>query len=134
MIKSKNLLLLKRCSEDKKVIGAKKCVIIRKFKFENYKNCLETTQLENKISYLEKNKIHIDSFKEFIKNDKPISKTHQGIKVKIKVFAEEGNKIALTSNDDKKMQSIDLIETYVYGTSEDLVSDKKEIKCNNTIK
>ena len=54
--------------------------------------------------------------------------------MKIKVFAEEGNKIALTSNDDKKMQSIDLIETYVYGTSEDLVSDKKEIKCNNTIK
>ena len=54
--------------------------------------------------------------------------------MKIKVFAEEGNKIALTSNDDKKMQSIDLIETHVYGTSEDLVSDKKEIKCNNTIK
>ena len=34
--------------------------------------------------------------------------------------------IALTSNDDKRMQSIDLIETYAYGTSKDLVSEKKK--------
>ena len=33
----------------------------RKLKFENYKNCLEATQLENKIKYLGKNKINIDS-------------------------------------------------------------------------
>ena len=32
------------------------------------------------------------------------------------------------------MQSIDLIETYAYGTSKDLVSEKEEIKCNNIIK
>ena len=32
------------------------------------------------------------------------------------------------------MQSIDSIESYVYGTSTDLVSEKEEIKCNNTIK
>ena len=32
------------------------------------------------------------------------------------------------------MQSINLIEIYAYGTSKDLVSDKKEIKCNNIIK
>ena len=31
------------------------------------------------------------------------------------------------------MQSIDSIETYTYGTSKDLVSDKEEIKCNNII-
>ena len=41
-------------SEDKRAKGTKKCVIKRKLKFENYKNCLEITQLENKISYLEK--------------------------------------------------------------------------------
>ena len=29
------------------------------------------------------------------------------------------------------MQSIDLIETYAYGTIKDLVSEKEEIKCNN---
>ena len=33
-------------SEDKKGKGTKKCVIKRKLKFENYKNCLEATQLE----------------------------------------------------------------------------------------
>ena len=50
------------------------------------------------------------------------------------VFYEEINKIALSSNDDTKMQSIDLIETYAYGTNKDLVSEKEEIKCNNIIK
>ena len=44
-------------SEDKKAKGAKKYVIKIKLKFENYKNCLEATQLENKIKHLEKNKI-----------------------------------------------------------------------------
>ena len=32
------------------------------------------------------------------------------------------------------MQSIDSIETYPYGTSKDLVSEKEEIKCSNIIK
>ena len=32
------------------------------------------------------------------------------------------------------MQIIDLIETYAFGTSKDLVSEKDEIKCNNIIK
>ena len=31
------------------------------------------------------------------------------------------------------MQSIDSIETYAYGTSKDLVSEKEEIQCNNII-
>ena len=50
------------------------------------------------------------------------------------VFTEEINKIALSSNDDKRMQSIDLIETYAYGMSKDLVSEKEETECNNIIK
>ena len=50
------------------------------------------------------------------------------------IFTEEINKIALSSNDGKRMQSIDLIETYVYGMNKNLVSEKEEIKCNNTIK
>ena len=32
------------------------------------------------------------------------------------------------------MHSIDSIETYAYGTSKDLVSDKEDIKGNNIIK
>ena len=40
-------------SEDKKAKGTKKCVIKRKLKFEDYKNCLEAAQLKNKIKYLQ---------------------------------------------------------------------------------
>ena len=36
------------------------------------------------------------------------------------VYTELINKIALSSNDDKRMQSIDLIKTYVCGMSKDL--------------
>ena len=39
-------------------------------------------------------------------------------------MAEETNKIALSLNDNKRMQSIDLIETYLYGTSKDPVKKK----------
>ena len=88
-------------SENKKAKVTKKCVIKRKIKFENYKNCLEATQLEKKINHLEKIKIDIDSlkkdYKEFIRNSKTI----------FNVFTEEINKIDLGSNDDKRMQSID---------------------------
>ena len=43
--------------------------------------------------------------------------------VKHNVFTEEINKIALSSNDDKRMQSIDPKDAY--GLNNDLVSDKK---------
>ena len=92
----------------------------------------KTTQLENKINRLEENKIDIDHIKEnckeFIKNNKSMLKTQQRFKrERHNVFTEEINKIALSSNDDKRMQSIDSIETYAYGTSKNLVSDNKEI-------
>ena len=55
-------------SEDKKTKGTKKCVIKRKLKFENYKNCLEAIQLEDKIKHPEKNKTDINSVEKIIKN------------------------------------------------------------------
>ena len=45
----------------------------------------------------------------------------------------EINKIVLSSFDDKRIQSIDSIETYAYRMSKDLGSEKEEIKCNNMI-
>ena len=44
--------------------------------------------------------------------------------------------MALSSGDDKRMQSIDTIETYAYGRyvyayRKDQVSEKEEIRCNN---
>ena len=49
-------------------------------------------------------------------------------------FAKEMTKVALSSNNDKRMQWIDSMETNAYGTSKTLVSEKEEIKCNNIIK
>ena len=59
--------LIDDSSEDKKTKDTKMCVVKRKLKFENYKKCLESNQLDNKIKYLEKNKINIDSLKKVIK-------------------------------------------------------------------
>ena len=47
--------------------------------------------------------------------------------MKDNVLTEEINNFALSSNDDKRMKSNDLIETFAYGTSKDLVSGKAEI-------
>ena len=55
--------------------------------------------------------------KEFIRNDKVILKTQQRFKSeRHNIFIEEINKIALSSNDDKTMQSIGSVETYAYRT------------------
>ena len=43
-------------------------------------------------------------------------------------------KTTLSANDHKRLQSIDSIETYTYGTREDLVCKKEEIKYNNIVK
>ena len=39
-------------SEEKTAKDRKKCVIKGKIKFRNHENCLEATQLENKINHL----------------------------------------------------------------------------------
>ena len=44
------------------------------------------------------------------------------------------DKIALSSNDNARMQSIDSVKTYAYGMNKDLVCEKEDIKCNNIIK
>ena len=100
----------------KKVKYTKKCIIKRKLKFGDHKNCLEATQLEDKINQLDKNKINTESLKEnhkkFIKNNK--------IQEHI-VSTEEDNNIPLSSNNNNRVQSI-----------KDLVF-KKATKCNNII-
>ena len=59
--------LIDNSSENKKAKGTKKCVIKRKLKFENYRNCSEASQLDNKVNYLEK-EINVDSLKKIINN------------------------------------------------------------------
>ena len=66
--------------EDEKAKGTKKYVIRKKLKFEDYKSCLEASQIGNKINHLEKNKTDEESLIEFIKNNKIILKTQQRFK------------------------------------------------------
>ena len=78
-------------SEVKKSKGTKKCVIKRKTMFENFTDCLF--------------------------NDKIILKSQQRFKSDHhKVQAEEVNKIALSSDDDKRLQTFNRVTTQPYGT------------------
>ena len=77
-------------SENKKAKGVKSCVIKRRLMFENYKDSLFN------------NKTIMQSQKRF-KSD------HHN------VYTEEVNKIALNSNDNKRLQTFDRITTYPYG-------------------
>ena len=55
-------------------------------------------------------------YKKFIKNNKSILKTQQRFRSENhNVFTKEIYKIALNSNDDKRMQSNDSIEIYAHG-------------------
>ena len=79
-------------SEHKKAKGTKKCVIKRELKFKNYTDSLF--------------------------NDKTILKSQQRFKSDChNVYTEQINKIALSSNDDKRLQTFDKITTYPYGTN-----------------
>ena len=69
-----------------------------------------------------------------MRNYKLILKKQQRFKSERYVFTEETNKTALSLNDDKRMYSIDSIETHAYGRSKDLVREKEKIKCHNIIK
>ena len=63
-----------------------------------------------------------EDHKEFVKNNKLLLKTQRTFSSKKhNIFSEKINKIALSSNDDKRIQSIDSVETYAHKMSKDLV-------------
>ena len=47
---------------------------------------------------------------------------------------EDINKISISANGDKRVESVDSIETYAYGASKVIISEKEELKCSNSIK
>ena len=75
----------------KKLKEQKKCVITRELMLENYKDCLFNGEA-------------ILKSQEIFKSD------HH------KVYTEEVNKIALSSDDDKRSQTFNRVTTYPYGT------------------
>ena len=79
-------------SQKKKAKGTKKCVIKRTLLFENCTDCLF--------------------------NDKIILQPEQRLRSDCHdVYREQINKIALSSNDDKRLQTLDKITTYPHRTN-----------------
>ena len=59
-------------------------MLLKKIIFENYKDCLEASQVENNIKHLVKNRTNIyhikENHKEFIKSSNSISRKQQRFK------------------------------------------------------
>ena len=65
-----------------------------------------------------KRELKFSDYKDCLLNDKVVLKSEQRFKSKRHdVYTENVNKIALSSNDDKRLRSFDKIATYPYGTS-----------------
>ena len=79
-------------TEEKKAKGTKKCVVKREITFKNYMDSL-----------------FID--KVIIKSQQRFRSDHH------RVYTEEVNKIALSSNDDKRLQTFDKVTTFPCGTN-----------------
>ena len=94
---------------------AQNSVLKKKINLEDYKNCFEEKRFRK--IYLKK-EFDADNLKRDHRELKFVLKTHQILKSEwYNVFTEEVNKIALSLNDDRIMQTIDSIKTYAYGTS-----------------
>ena len=97
------------CNENKKNKRLKRCVIERKINFVDYR---KQNGYENEIICLGQDKIdvasHIDSHEGLTENNKFILKKQQRFRSeKHNVFTKESKKIALNSDDDKRIQPID---------------------------
>ena len=79
-------------SEEKKPKGSKTCVMKRIRKFNDHKNCLLNNEVIAKSQQIFKSQEH-------------------------NVYMEKINKIALSSNDDKRLQTFDRITSYPYVSS-----------------
>ena len=77
---------------NKKAKGTKKCVVKRDILFNDYLDSL----FKNKVLYRSQQRFRSDNHK---------------------VYTEEVNKIALSSNDDKRIQTLDRVTTYPYSTN-----------------
>ena len=80
----------------KKAKSTKKCVTKQKLMFKNYKDCLFNNKTVYRSQERYRSYYHI-------------------------MYTEKVNKIALSSNDDKRLQLPDRITTYPYGTSEMMI-------------
>ena len=86
---------------------------------------------------VEKRRLMFQNYKVSLFNNKTTLKSQQRFKSDHhKVYTEEVNKIALSSNDDKRLQTFDRITTYPYGTNvfevcENEMLTVKDLFCEN---
>ena len=78
-------------TEKKKAKGTKKCIVKREITFKNYRDSLFNDEV-------------------IIRSQQRFRSDHH------RVYTEEVNKIALSSNDDKRLQTFDKVTTFPYGT------------------
>ena len=118
----------------KKAKGTKKYVIKRKFKFEDYKNCLKATKLEKKKNKkkIEKNKVDVGSLRENHKEFIILRSQQIFRSEKHNVFIEEVNKIAQSISDDKKKNNQSTQQKNMHMKQAIIQYDKKN-KLNATI-
>ena len=70
-----------------------------------------------------------NDYKNCLLNDKTILKSQQRIRSEVhNIYTEEVNKITLSSNDDKILQTLDRNTTYPYGTSAEKVCKTELLK------
>ena len=66
-----------------------------------------------------------ENYKDFLFTNKTAYRSQERFKsIYHDMYTEEVNKIALSSNDDKRLQTSDKITTYPYGTSEMMMINK----------
>ena len=64
-----------------------------------------------------------ENYKDCLFNNKTVYRSQERLKSYYHdVYTEEVNKIVLSSNDDKKLQTSDKIATYPYGTNEMMIN------------
>ena len=79
-------------AEKKKAKGTKKCIVKREITFKNYVDALFNDET-------------------VIRSQQRFGSNHH------RVYIEEVDKIALSSNDDKRIQTYDRVTTFLYGTN-----------------
>ena len=63
-----------------------------------------------------------ENYKDYLFNNKTVYRSQERFKSYYHdVYTEEVNKIALSSNDDKRLQTFDRVTTYPYGTNEMMI-------------
>ena len=83
--------------------------------------------------YIVKRRLMFENYNDSLFNNKTIMRSQLRFKNDQHVYTEEVNKIALNSNDNKRLQTFDRITTYPYGTNAFKVCESEmlsKIRCN----